>query len=269
MMTISRIYGLGRCSRDNFVLLKSINLKKKTLNSGKEAFDCDVSHQSIFKCLTPVELELFDQHKLCLFFQKGQPIFHEGSYPLGIFCIESGKVKLEHSGDEGKMQIVRMAKAGDIIGYRALFCDEKYNATAVALEDANTCFIPKDTFLNVLHTSNKLATRMINILAVDLRKAEEHLTELAQKPVRERMAKALLFLKETYGLEEDNATINVLLTREELADLVGTATETTIRLLSDFKSEGIIEFAGKKIKISNPAKLNKTAHYYERELSFY
>lgn len=110
---------------------------------------------------------------------------------------------------------------------------------------------------------------MIRLLASDLRTAEDHLTELAQKPVRERLAKALLFLKEKYGFEEDKATINVSLSREEIADLVGTATETAIRLLSDFRNDNIIELVGKKIKISNLEKLIKTAHYYQTDYPLY
>jgi len=225
--------------------------------------DCDVTHQALFSCLSKTELELFEQNKSCLFFTKGQHIFNEGHYPLGIYCIDAGKVKLEHSGEEGKMQIVRMAKAGNIIGYRALFCNEKYNASAVALEDTNICFVPKDVFTKALLSNSQLSLNFIKLLASDLRKAEDHITELAQKPVRERMARALLFLKETYGLEDDGVTINVILSREELADLVGTATETAIRLLSDLKSTGVVEFAGKKIKIVNYSSLAKAAHYYQ------
>ncbi len=231
--------------------------------------ECDVMHQSIFSCLTAVELQLFDEHKSCLVFKKGQHIFNEGNYPLGVYCIDDGKVKLERSGDEGKMQIVRMAKAGNIIGYRALFCNEKYNATAVAIEDTNICFIPKDVFNTALQSNNHLAQSFIRLLASDLRKAEDHLTELAQNPVRERMAKALLFLKNTYGLEEDNATINIALTREEIADLVGTATETAIRLLSELKHEGVVAFCGKKIKITNMPVLIKASRCYQSEYAVY
>lgn len=204
-----------------------------------------------------------------MFFKKGQPVFNEGHYPLGIYCLDSGKVKLERSGEEGKMQIVRMAKPGNLIGYRALFCGEKYNASAIAIEDTNLFFISKDVFFEVMQMNNNLTMTIIKILASDLRKAEEHLTELAQKPVRERMASALLFLKKTYGLENDNATINVLLSREEIADIVGTATETAIRLLSEFKNDGIIEFIGKKIKIANFTKLDKAAHGYQSDFLFY
>lgn len=228
-----------------------------------------MTHQSLFACLLPEELRLFDENKSCLTFKKGQHIFNEGNYPLGVYCIDAGKVKLEHSGEEGKMQIVRMAKAGNVIGYRALFCNEKYNAGAVAIEETNICFIPKDVFTTVLASNNQLAQNFIKLLAGDLRKAEDHLTELAQKPVRERMACALLSLKETYGFETDLATINVSLTREELADLVGTATETAIRLLSELKHEGIIEFVGKKIKILDLQRLTKTAHSYQYEYQLY
>ena len=229
----------------------------------KDFQECDVTHQSLFSCLSAEELQLFDAHKSCLFFKKGQHIFNEGNFPLGIYCVDSGKVKLEHSGDEGKMQIVRMAKPGNIIGYRALFCNEKYSASAVALESTNICFIPKDVFNEVLQSNGRLALNFVQLLATGLRKAEDRLTGLAQNPVRERMAKALLFLKETYGLEDDHATINVTLTREELADLVGTATETAIRLLSEFRNDGVVDFAGKKIKIVSLSDLIRTAHYHQ------
>jgi CRP/FNR family transcriptional regulator len=243
--------------------------RKNSFRKEEGASDCDVSHQKVFSSLTPIELDCFDEHKVCLFFRKGQTVFNEGTYPLGLFCIDTGKVKLEHSGDEGKMQIVRMKKAGDLLGYRALFCNEKYNASAVALEDTTLCFIPKDAFFEVLKVNNRLSQDLLQLLARDLREAENHLTELAQKPVRERLARALLFLKDTYGFEPGLSTINVVLSREEIADLVGTATETAIRLLAEFRSDGIIEFEGKKIAILNLKQLSRTAHYYEQEVIYY
>lgn len=195
-------------------------------------------------------------------FKKGQVIFSEGGHPLGLFCINDGKVKIEHSGVDGKEQIVRMAKGGDVLGYRALLSNERYNASAVALDDTDVCFIPKDPFFNVLKTSPGLSLDIIKMLSSELRKAEETITDLAQKPVRERMAEALLFLKETYGFEEDGQTINVILSREDIANLVGTATETAIRLLSEFKKDGIVESVGKKLRIANIEKLIKTANIY-------
>ncbi|MCB0700656.1 MAG: Crp/Fnr family transcriptional regulator [Chitinophagaceae bacterium] len=195
-------------------------------------------------------------------FKKGQVIFNEGGHPLGLFCINDGKVKLEHSGIDGKEQIVRMAKGGDVLGYRALLSSERYNATAVALDDTDVCFIPKEPFFDVLKTNPRLSLDIIKMLSTELRKAEDTITDLAQKPVRERMAEALLFLKETYGYEEDGATINVVLSREDIANLVGTATETAIRLLSEFKKDGMVESVGKKLKITDSEKLIKTANIY-------
>lgn len=195
-------------------------------------------------------------------YKKGQVIFNEGGHPLGLFCINDGKVKIERSGIDGKEQIVRMAKGGDVLGYRALLSSERYNATAVALDDTDVCFIPRDPFFNVLKTNPRLSLDIIKMLSTELRKAEESITDLAQKPVRERMAEALLFLKETYGFEEDGATLNVVLSREDIANLVGTATETAIRLLSEFKKDGIVLSVGKKLKITDNEKLVKTANIY-------
>jgi CRP/FNR family transcriptional regulator len=103
---------------------------------------------------------------------------------------------------------------------------------------------------------------ILKMLSIELRKAEQMITDLAQKPVRERMAEALLFLKETYGFEADNQTINVVLSREDIANLVGTATETAIRLLSEFKHDAIVAFEGKKIKLINMDKLIHIANLY-------
>lgn len=221
---------------------------------------CGSRHKSIFCHLEMEGLALFTASKSCMSFKKGQIIFYEGGHPLGIFCVSNGKVKVAHTGQDGKEQITRLAKEGDVLGYRAMLSGERYNASAVALDDTELCFIPRDVFFNVLKSSHNLSLEVIRLLATELRKAENTMTDLAQKPVRERTAEALLFLKETYGFEEDGATINVILSREDIANLVGTATETAIRLLSEFKHDKIVEFIGKKIKILDMKKLVRTAN---------
>ncbi len=227
-----------------------------------ECETCGSRHKSIFCHLGLEELATFNDAKSCVTYKKGQIIFNEGNNPLGLFCINDGKIKLSHSGQDGKEQIVRMAREGDVLGYRALLSGERYNASAVALDDTNVCFIPRDTFFTVLKTNHGLSLEIIKMLSLELRKAEQTITDIAQKPVRERTAEALLFLKETYGYEDDGATINVILSREDIANLVGTATETAIRLLSEFKNDKIVEFVGKKIKILDVKKLVKTANIY-------
>lgn len=200
--------------------------------------------------------------KVCSTFKKGETIFREGAYASGVYCINAGKVKLAMTGDEGKEQIVRMAKPGDIIGYKALLSGDRYSSTATALEDCNVCFIPREIFLVILQKDASLSFEMMKVLSDELKRAEEKITHLAQKPVRERVAETILFLKETYGLDAENH-VNVSLTREEIANLVGTATETAIRLLSEFNKDHIIELSGKKIKILDQSKLVKTANLYD------
>ncbi len=225
--------------------------------------NCDARTKSIFCHLGHGELEEFNDMKSCVIFRKGQLIFGEGGHPLGLYCVNAGKIKIAHSGPDGKEQIVRMARGGDVLGYRALLTSERYNASAVALDDSEICFIPREAFFNVLKTNTGLSYEIIKMLSTELRKAERMITDLAQKPVRERMAEALLFLKETYGFEADGATINVSLSREDIANLVGTATETAIRLLSEFRQDKIVESAGKKIRILDMDKLVHIARLYD------
>ncbi|MFB6455927.1 Crp/Fnr family transcriptional regulator [Chitinophaga sp. Hz27] len=224
---------------------------------------CKDRFASIFCKADHSNLEQIDAAKVCSSYKKGQVIFHEGAYPFGVFCINDGKIKLSHSGDDGREQIVRLVKAGDIMGYKALLSNERYTATATALEDSSICFIPKDLFLGILQKDASMSFEMMRILSSELRKAELKITHLAQKPVRERLAETLLFIRETYGLEPDGQTLNVRLSREEIANLVGTATESAIRLLSEFKKDGMIELDGKKIRLLDVPQIIRTANLHD------
>lgn len=225
--------------------------------------NCKARFRSVFCDLQDLQLRELSLNKGCTQFKKGQVVFHEGMRPSGLFCINSGKVKLSKMGSEGKEQIVRLARSGDILGYRSLLSGDHYSLTAYALEDSNICFIPKSTFFNVLNQDVNLSMQMMKLLSSDLKHAEEKITELAQKPVRERLAEALLFIKETYGYTEDGITLNVSLTREDIANVVGTATETAIRLLSEFNQDEIIKLNGRKISIIDSERLIKTANLIE------
>lgn len=224
---------------------------------------CESRYKSIFCDLKGEQLAAINDNKGCNIYKKGQIIFSEGFFPQGLFCINAGKVKVAQAGDNGREQIIRLTKEGDILGYRALLSGEKYSASAVAIEDCSVCLIPKDVFFKVIESESSLSMQIMKLLSHDLGKAEHKITDLAQKPVRERMAEAILFLKETYGTESDGKTLNVSLSREEIANVVGTATETAIRLLSEFKTDTIIELQAKKIKIINYNKLVKTANIHD------
>lgn len=221
---------------------------------------CAKGSHSIFSILDNDQLLELNANKACTFFKKGQFIFSENALPLGLYCINSGKIKLSTIGMDGKEQILRLVKGGDILGYRSLLANDRYHCNAVALEDCSVCIVDKSYFMQLAITNQKLCMALFKKISDDLKTAEEHIVSLSQKNVRERVAEALLFLKATYGFEADGQTINVQLSREELADFVGTSTESTIRLLSEFNNSKIIELSGKKIKITNYDKLAKTAN---------
>lgn len=221
---------------------------------------CSSRIQSVFSVLDNDEMSELRDYKSCSYYKKGQYIFTENGFPLGLYCVNSGKVKLSAQGLDGKEQILRLAKSGDVLGYRALLSNERYHCSAVALEDSSICFIPKDYFLEMVNKSHRLCLQIMQKISSDLKTAEEHIMALSQKNVRERMAEALLFLKATYGFESDGQTLAISLSREEIADYVGTSTESAIRLLSEFNQDKLIELSGKKIKLLNLPKLLSVAN---------
>lgn len=218
--------------------------------------NCNFAKKSIFKDLGMEELFKLNLNKNCNFYKKGQVIFFEGNYPDGLFCIRDGKVKVFKIGSSGKEQIIRFARTGDALGYRALLVGETYSASASALEDSHVCFIRKETIFEIFKSDNNFSFSLLKLLSRDLEDVETKMVKLAQKPVRDRLAEALLILKETYGTDK-SGNINITLSREDFANIVGTATETVIRLLAEFKKENIIEAKGKKIKIINLEELVK------------
>ena len=158
---------------------------------------------------------------------------------------------------------MRLAKAGDILGYRSLISGELYSSFAAPLEDAVICTIPKEVFFELVEKNSTLSMRLMRLLSRELRSAEGRISNMAQKTVRERLAETLLMLAEFCGFEKDGTTIDVSLTREDLANIVGTATETVIRFLSEFKQDKSIDLKGRKIRVINRANLVRTANIYD------
>lgn len=215
-----------------------------------ECMTCDSRFLGVFCDLEGEALEEFNSHKTNNAYKKGQVIFYEGNRAFGLYCVFSGRVKLYKTGLEGRQQIVRIAGRGDILGYRSLFSDEPYQATAEVIEDASVCCIDKNAFFPVLAKHPALALNIIKKLAKELGTAETLATSIAQKSVRERMAELLLMLKETYGKEGKNGVrIDLHLSREEMAEMIGVTQETAIRLLSEFKKEGLINVRERDITI--------------------
>ena len=197
--------------------------------------------------------------KQTLFFNKGESLFEEGRNVEGVFFIESGTAKLYKLGFNRKEQILRFIKEGDIIGYRALLIGEAYQATAEAMSDLQATYIPADVFLHLLEVYPQLSFAMLQKISFELGESSNTVTFLAQKTVRERLAEVLLLLEQKLGTDPEGF-IKISLTREEIANLIGTATESAIRLISEFKQDNYIEVEGRNLKILNHEKLRKLGH---------
>jgi CRP-like cAMP-binding protein len=208
------------------------------------------------------ELERINSNKSCNIYKKGQFIFHEGNKPFGVFCVNEGKIKISKTDSNGKEQIVRLAKPGDTLGYRALMANSKYTASAVALEDSKVCFISEQDFTQLIKNNEKVANDLLVLLSKALGEAEEKLKKLALKPVRERLAEGLLLLLKTYHDGSDKP-FTISISREDLSGIVGTAKETVIRFLSEFKEEGIVDTKGSAITILRKDKLLEISQLYD------
>ena len=187
--------------------------------------DSDVSGFQLFKKLTEQELTQLNYDKTCSMYTKGSIIYREGSRLTGFFCVTRGILKIFKTGIDGKEQIIRFAKKGDIIAYRSLLSQELACTTAKVIEETVLCHIPYQTLLYLIQSNWQFSHHMLQIVCKELREANDYITDIAQKSVRERLAEVLLLLKENFDLDNAN-TLQISLTREELANMVGTATES-------------------------------------------
>lgn len=223
--------------------------------------DCQLVHNTAFKHLTPDETDILNFEKGCNHYKRGNIIFHEGNKGNGVYCIYKGVIKLYKTGIDGREQIIRFAKPGRMIGFRSVLSNESACTTAEALNDVSLCFIPAKTFLNLVQSNRQFSMHLIQLSCKELGEANKFILDMAQKNVRERLAEVLLLLDETFGTDKDGV-LDISLTREEIANIVGTATESVIRLLSEFKKDKLIEISGRHIKILNEKELNRISDVY-------
>lgn len=216
----------------------------------------DADSLSIF---TPAEIQALQSEKKTLFPKKGELIIEEGHAANGVFLVKSGTAKLFKVGFTGKEQIIRFCKKGDLLGYRSILSGEAIGASAMAIEDMELEYIPEKYFLRMLAENSKMGFEMLKLISRQLGDAADTITILAQKTVRERLAEVLITLENTLGVDDDDF-IRIALTREEMANLIGTATESAIRLISEFKNDDLIEVDGRRIKILDHAKIKKLGH---------
>jgi CRP-like cAMP-binding protein len=219
---------------------------------------CIVRQFSSLKALTKDELLKLSDCKTSHIIKKGEVIFEEGENVNGIYCIKDGVCKLTKLSANGKDHIVKLVTKGELLGQRSMISDEPVNLSAVALEDMQVCFIPKSEVMSFFDKNNQFSMNVMKTICGDLKEADDHMVNLAQKTVKERLAETLLHLHDTFGKNEDNS-LKIQLSRDELASIIGTATESCIRLLSDFNKLGLIELTGKKIILKDIIALKKLA----------
>jgi CRP/FNR family transcriptional regulator len=226
--------------------------------------DCKTRYQGKLHGVSDDSLDLFDSTKTCNMYKKGQRLIQEGTRPLGVYCIKSGKVKVFKLGQQGKEHITAILKEGDLVGYRAMLSDSLYHVSVEALEEVVACHIPREEFLSSFQNDKVLNNTLIKDLSSEVISLTNVITDIAQKPVRERTAATLVLLNSVYSSNngESNKTAEINLTRESLANMVGTATETLIRIIHDFKEEELIVTNGRKINILDLKALQRIGGVY-------
>lgn len=224
--------------------------------------ECKSGFLSYFHALDKADLQYLNEQKNTLFYKKGQFIYEEGHKSLGVFCIREGKIKVFKNTQEGKEHITRVVLPGELLGLKALLSGNDHSVSASALEDSVVCFISKMDFFQLMIKYPEFTRSLILMLSKLLEEAEMRMISLAYKPVRERLAETLLFLFDSFYPNPDKTVkeyLNLNLTRTDLANIIGTAPETVIRLLSDFKDERLIAIKGRKIFLLDPAGLKTIA----------
>ena len=225
------------------------------MEQDKTDINLSTSLSEVWRILTEKEREILRTNSIIQYFKRNERIYCEGDEAKNLMCLLQGKVKISKRGVGGRNQIIRMIKPIQYFAYRAYFAKEPYLTDASAFEASKVCIIPMVIVESLIRANSNLAMFFIYQLSVDLGIADERTVNLTQKHLRGRLAESLLFLRNSYGLEEDDATINICISREDLANLSNMTTSNAIRTLSTFVSERIITLAGRKVKIIDEERL--------------
>lgn len=222
----------------------------------------DFKSKSILTDLPEEDFAMLTAHQSEQVYDKGEIIFREGSYPSGIFYIKNGKAKKYKVVKDGGEQIIYVANTGELIGYHAVLSDNRYPDSAAALEESTISFIPREDFLATLEKSDVLGKRLLKTLSHEFAVLANSLTLFTQHPVRERLALQLVVLREKYKVNfQPGEPVEINMSRDDLASLVGTARENVVRILTEFKEDGILETKGRKIIVKDVRKLIALANY--------
>lgn len=210
--------------------------------------NCIIRQLNSLKALKKEELKAISDSKETRTIKKGEPLFKEGEKLNGVFCVRNGVSKLSKISDNGKDQIVKIASKGEVMGQRSVIAEEATNLSAVALNDMEVCFIPKTNITARIEDNPAFTQAILKYMAQELKLADDVIVNMAQKTVNQRLAEVLLYLDKTFG-KDDEGYLALILSRSDIADVVGTATELCIRTLAKFKKEQLLETKGKRIKL--------------------
>lgn len=239
-------------------LLEAIETRMKKFEKWAKDFTGDMNGMESFvneaRGLDELEaLHVDRKHKT---YHKKEVIYSEGDYANYLYYVDKGKVKTVKMDEYGKEFVIEIYSEASFLGYIGLMDDGEHQEAAVAMEDTIVSVIPKQDFQSLVYKNRDVASRFIKILADNVKDKERRLLQLAYTPVRERVAKALLELQyredKQYG---EGGWMKI--SREDLANIVGTAKESLIRILSEFKKAGLVESSGTRIRVSNPTGLKE------------
>ena len=218
---------------------------------------------TIWNVLTDEEKEYVDNYVSVHRFRKNEIIHHEGDIPTHMMMLAEGKVRVYKEGVSNRNQIIRLLKPYDFFGYRAIIANDGngYNTSVSAFEESLVYMVKKDSFLHLIQTNLEFCYLVMVEMARDLGHSDTRSVNLTQKHIRGRLAEALISLQQRYGYDEDEATIAMYMSREDLANLSNMTTSNAIRTLSNFAEEGLISIDGRKIKILDMQRLSKLSQH--------
>ena len=220
--------------------------------------NCIVRQFNSLRAMNKEELKKVSDSKVTRTIKKGEPLFDEGDKLNGVYCVRNGVSKLSKLSPNGKDQIVKLASKGQVIGQRSVIAEESANLSAVAVSDMELCFIPKESITSTLSNNPNFTLEVLRHMAHDLKEADDVIVNMSQKTVKQRIAEAFLYLKNNFG-EDEEGYFALTLSREDIANVVGTATESAIRIISEFKKDGLIKASGKKLGVVDERKLKELA----------
>ncbi|MCU0340870.1 MAG: response regulator [Spirosomaceae bacterium] len=243
---------------DDVELLNAVEsrLRKKDLLKTKYSRTEEGLNQFFNEAKTHDSLSKIAENRKVKLFKKKETIYSEGNYPNAIYFLKQGKIKTGRINEFGKEYITELVKEGDFFGYLNLFDNTPYQDSAVALADSEVLIVPKEEFYALVYHNRDVAAKFIKMLSNEIQEREQRLLQLAYNSVRKRVSESLVMLANRYQ-NDKTKPFAISITREDLASLVGTATETVIRTLSDFRDENLLEMKGSLITVLNYEKLSK------------